>query len=247
MTIFSSNEAVDMTTLPEIALLAGGELQIDFAQDNLALGHIDNVSYLLSGRVDGGIITGVTVIKVGEIAYQFSEMLIIPDEGGDGDELNTLDKVLQLILDGDDRITGSSFSDTLIGLTGRDRLEGLKGDDTLIGGEGADQLSGGGGRDTFVMDVPPTSGKRADTILDFNPDKDLIGLDHLAFAEIGNRLSPKEFHIGGEATHSSERIIYNDDTGALFFDADGKGKTDQVKIAMLDPGLDLKSDDFLII
>jgi Ca2+-binding RTX toxin-like protein len=172
-------------------------------------------------------------------------MLIIPDESGD--ELDTLDEVLQHILAGDDRIIGSDGTDTLIGLTGSDRLNGQRGNDTLIGGEGADQLSGAGGRDTFVMDVFPTTGRRADTIIDFNPDKDLIALDHLAFPEVGDKLSPNEFQIGGEATHKSDRIIYNSDTGALFYDADGKGKTDQVKVAMLDPGLDLHSHNFLVI
>jgi hypothetical protein len=44
MTIFQSNEAVDMTALPEIALLAGGDLKIEYAEQNLAVGHIGEVS-----------------------------------------------------------------------------------------------------------------------------------------------------------------------------------------------------------
>jgi Ca2+-binding RTX toxin-like protein len=195
--------------------------------------------------VESGILTEVAIIKAGDIAYQFREMLIIPEV--EGDELDSLDEVLKVILAGNDRIIGSDRADTLIGLTGGDRLDGHRGDDVLIGGAGADRLSGGGGSDTFVVDILPTSGRRADTIKDFNPEKDQIALDHLVFTEIGNRLSPREFHVGTEATHKSDRIIYNDETGALFFDGDGKGKADQVKLAMLDPGLDLKAGDFLIL
>ena len=145
------------------------------------------------------------IIKAGDIAYQFREMLIIPED--EGDELDSLDEVLKVILAGNDRIIGSDRADTLIGLTGGDRLDGHRGDDVLIGGAGADRLSGGGGSDTFVVDILPTSGRRADTIKDFNPEKDQIALDHLVFTEIGNRLSPREFHVGTEATHKSEYQI----------------------------------------
>ncbi len=48
-----------------------------------------------------------------------------------------------------ENVTGSNFSDTLIGDAGDNRLEGLNGNDTLTGGDGRDTLIGGIGADTL--------------------------------------------------------------------------------------------------
>ena len=53
-------------------------------------------------------------------------------------------------------------------------------------------------------------------------------------------LAAAAFRIGAAAADASDRIIYNDDTGALFFDQDGTGGAAQVRFATLDaePGDD---------
>ena len=51
---------------------------------------------------------------------------------------------------GDDRITGNSLANTLIGGAGNDSLYGLAGNDMLAGGTGADSISGGDGDDVLI-------------------------------------------------------------------------------------------------
>ena len=45
----------------------------------------------------------------------------------------------------------------------------------------------------------------------------------------------------------SDRIIYETDTGKLFYDADGSGENPAVQIAKLSPNLKLTASDFWII
>lgn len=82
---------------------------------------------------------------------------------------------------GDDTIIGNRGSDTLRGGKGNDLLRGGKGldvlfgddgDDTLWGDRGADTLTGGPGRDLFVL----AAGQGPDTITDFEPGVDRLGL-----------------------------------------------------------------------
>jgi hypothetical protein len=242
MAVFTTSVPVNMLELPEIAALVGGELMGDFLNDYLLLGHVGDVSYLLSGDVEAGNITGLAVIKPDGIAYQFREMTLPPEF-----QPQTLMEVLDVVLAGRDKVFGSKGDDHLVGMDGPDRLEGGRGDDILNGGYGADKLKGGPGDDTFVLDYLPDSGRRADSILDFRPGHDLIGLSASAFTGLGSDVSGKEFHVGKEAEHHSDRLIYNDETGALFFDADGRGKIDPVKIAILDPDLKLHPHDFIVL
>jgi len=72
--------------------------------------------------------------------------------------------------DGADYLYGGADDDTLIGSGGDDWLDGQRGDDTLIGGSGNDR---------FVLAT--TSG--ADTVVDFTPGQDAIGL---AGVELGH-------------------------------------------------------------
>ncbi|PZQ13029.1 MAG: hypothetical protein DI565_15285 [Ancylobacter novellus] len=136
---------------------------------------------------------------------------------------------------GDDRIIGSDHVDFLYGWDGND---------TLNGGGGADFLRGGAGADLFVIDV--AAGPDAvDTIQDFVVGEDVVRLN--AHGLGANRLGEKAFHVGTEAADKSDRVIYDRDTGALYFDRDGSGTAfEAVKIAQLSAGLDLSYQDFLL-
>jgi Ca2+-binding RTX toxin-like protein len=54
-------------------------------------------------------------------------------------------------------------------------------------------------------------------------------------------------NTSGNATDASDRIIYETDTGRLYFDRDGTGSAAKVHFATLDRNLDLDSDNFGII
>jgi serralysin len=160
-------------------------------------------------------------------------------------------------LGGDDRLYGQSGNDRLEGGSGRDYLYGSTGDDTLLGGDGNDRLYGGTGRDvltgganqdSFYFDTALSSAN-IDKIMDFSTVDDTIRLDNAVFTALGGSgtMRSSAFHIGAAAHDSTDRIIYNSDTGALSYDPDGTGSAAAVQFAELSPKLALTSYDFLIV
>jgi Ca2+-binding RTX toxin-like protein len=136
-----------------------------------------------------------------------------------------------------------------MGLGGNDTIVGGAGNDRLIGGAGADKLTGGDGNDVFVFDSLTVSADK-DTIVDFVSGADSIAIDHSIFAAFAadplGMLSPSELVYGTKALTSSQHLIYNTTSGALYYDADGAGGAAQIQIATLSghPAL-LSTDIFL--
>ncbi|MGO4705998.1 hypothetical protein AB4072_09510 [Microvirga sp. 2MCAF38] len=145
-------------------------------------------------------------------------------------------------------LSGLSGNDKILGGGGKDTISGGSGRDTIYGGYDADRLSGGPGKDVFVFDTPPQKNK-ADRIVDFNVRDDTIHLARAVFKKAGKKgyLKEDSFYKGEKADSVSERIIYNDKTGALYYDADGSGPKAQIKIAMLKKNLKITYKDFFII
>ncbi len=148
--------------------------------------------------------------------------------------------------DGNDSLFGGMDGDTLFGGDGNDFLDGGRGRDKLYGGADADILTGGKGRDKFVFNTPLDD--TVDTIVDFSPRDDIIVLKNVIFTGLDRgRLDAAAFHIGAEAHDASDHIIYNSETGALYFDVDAAGGADAVQFAELTSGLTLSNTDFHII
>jgi Ca2+-binding RTX toxin-like protein len=151
---------------------------------------------------------------------------------------------------GNNALTGTGFDDVLQGNSGNDNLNGGAGNDTLYGGLGNDILTGGSGMDNFVFNTTPNATKNWDAIADFNVADDTIELENAIFAALGTAtgtLSAGAFVIGTAALDAASRIVYNSDTGALFYDSDGNAAGSSVQIATLETGLALTNNDFLII
>src|SRR5262249_3818443 len=117
--------------------------------------------------------------------------------------------------DGNDRLVGGSNADHLFGSEGNDRLIGGAGNDRLDGGLGVDTLPGGPGRDHFVFDTGLTN---VDVITDFQVNVDKIELSLPGLGRPGLLLAAAKFHIGAAAADASDRIIYNPNSGFLFYD-----------------------------
>lgn len=127
-------------------------------------------------------------------------------------------------------------------------IEGGGGNDTLRGYDGNDTLTGGGGADGFVFSSSLHATKNVDKITDFSVADDTVRLEARIFTEAGapGMLAANAFHVGAAATTMDHRIIYNDATGALSYDADGVGGDAAVRFATLTTGLALTNADFVV-
>lgn len=145
-------------------------------------------------------------------------------------------------------LSGSRFNDMLTGDNTNNRLDGNDGDDVLNGYGGKDTLGGGAGLDTFVFST--ALGKtNVDKIVAFDVADDSIALSQWIFTTLGTAgaLSADAFHIGSSAQDASDRIIYNQATGSLLYDADGAGGVAAKEFAMISIGIDLTAADFFIV
>ncbi|MEH2063666.1 MAG: hypothetical protein V7K50_15620 [Nostoc sp.] len=138
------------------------------------------------------------------------------------------------------------YFDIIKGLSGNDILTGGDGNDILIGGDGNDTLYGGHGTDTFVFN---SFNEGLDQISDFATNE----LIQVSAAGFGGSLSAgvllaNQFTLGESATTSTQRFIYNSNTGALFFDQDGSaGAFTQIQFAVLSAGLSLTNNNFVVV
>lgn len=136
---------------------------------------------------------------------------------------------------------GNKLDNTLIGNDGNNRLAGREGSDTLTGGVG---------EDTFVFDRDLGAGN-VDTITDLSRNTDTIELHSKVFTALagmaGGTLDAEALRGGSMALDADDRIIYDRDTGNLWYDADGTGSADQVLFAVLDNKTLVNSDLFEIV
>ena len=120
------------------------------------------------------------------------------------------------------------------------------GDDVLNGDLGQDTLTGGANADQFLFSTALGAGN-IDRVTDFAVGVDQLRLDDAVFVGlVRGRLANTAFEVGTAATSAKDRLIYNDQTGALFFDADGTGAGAQVRFATLSVGLALTAGDIFV-
>ena len=147
---------------------------------------------------------------------------------------------------GGNRLNGAAGNDALKGEGGLDLLKGSSGRDLLDGGPGRDLLIGGKGKDQFLFDSKLKG--NVDKIADFSHPKDTILLDDAIFTKLKpGALSADAFFTGSAAHDANDRIVYDQDRGALFYDKNGDKAGGSVKFATVTPGLDLDHTDFLVI
>ena len=127
-------------------------------------------------------------------------------------------------------------------------LTGNGGNNTLDGGSGDDILSGGLGRDRFVFSTMLGS-DNVDQIQDFNAAADRMLLDSAIFLGlVAGRMPGWSLakNLDGDAKDTTDRILYETDTGWLYFDSDGTGAAEKVHFATVSSGLALSAFDFIV-
>ncbi|MGC4026395.1 MAG: calcium-binding protein [Mesorhizobium sp.] len=173
---------------------------------------------------------------------QYVEKLALTGSGNINGTGNSLNNTL----------AGNSGANILNGIAGNDTIRGDAGNDKIYGGLGNDILTGGAGNDSFVFNTALNTKTNVDRITDFNVVNDTLVLENAIFTKLGTTtgtLSSAMFwkSTSGLAHDSSDRIIYETDTGKLFYDSNGNAAGGSVHFATLAPGLALTNADFLII
>ena len=116
----------------------------------------------------------------------------------------------------------------------------------MVGSGGNDTLVGGTGSDRFNFN---SLSHAEDNIVDFDPSSDRLNISASGFngGLTANRfLNADQFTLGTTANDSSDRFIYDSDSGRLFFDADGNGSNSQIVIANLDNRAAITEQDIFI-
>jgi Ca2+-binding RTX toxin-like protein len=138
-------------------------------------------------------------------------------------------------------ITGNEIAQSITGNAGANILDGKAGDDVLTGGAGKD----------FFLFSSTLGATNIDTIADFSVVDDTIRLENAIFAALTTTgtLSLANFRANttGEAQDSNDRIIYETDTGRLYYDADANGAGARIHFATLTGLPALTNADFVVV
>ena len=184
--------------------------------------------------------------------------VFIVDNGGDvvnenpGGGLDTVFTSISYTLGGNvERLGVNGFSTTFaISLTGNgvdNEMWGNDGINTLDGRGGADILHGNGGADSFSF-TTGLAPSNVDLIVDFVSGLDRFVLDDAIFTGLPTgALAPGAFRVGSSALDPDDRIVYDNTTGALFFDSDGSGPAAPSQFATLSGSPIVAASDFVVI
>lgn len=150
-----------------------------------------------------------------------------------------------------DKLTGDTGANALRGYGGADQISGGSGNDFLSGGAGNDTLAGGVGADSFVFDTVPNALTNRDWIADFDVVHDTVRLENSVFPALKTTgvLPAAQFFKSnaGLAHDADDRIVYDIDSGALFYDANGSAAGGAVQFASIGAHLALTYADFAVI
>nr|WP_246498791.1 calcium-binding protein [Microvirga soli] len=149
---------------------------------------------------------------------------------------------------GYNELFGHWGNDELFGLADGDYLSGGEGHDLLVGGAGSDWLTGGNGSDLFRFDTALSSAN-VDIVNDFTVGADRLQLSRYVFTAFQNvgEVSASQFTIGAAASTSAHRLIYNNATGAVSYDADGVGGAGAMQFATIGKYQALSASSFALI
>ena len=257
--IFDALFKNDHADIENHGTIAGGTNAIDVSASSPGNGSvIKNYGYISSGSGiinRGPVEQGAAILTTtfyGDLTSQVYNYGIIESSSKVNVSLFSLGKVTDTVVN-----SGLMIGDVLLGdmddtfdngdgkVVGD--IDGGNGNDTIIGGAKVDVMTGGLGRDTFYFYAKPNA-KAVDHITDFHHGADKIALSETTFT-----LDPHE-HLshafrditdGLSRQDADDHILYNHQTGYLYYDADGKGGHAPVHFATLDHHPSLTYADFL--
>jgi Ca2+-binding RTX toxin-like protein len=222
------------------------------AAANILIGN-NNVNVLNGGEgndtLDGGEGPDTLIGGLGDDTYIIDSFLdTVTEAAGEGTDTvqsSSLSYTLAAnvenltLLDGGMTGTGNALANLVLGNAANNIIDGGAGNDTLTGGDGGDM---------FVFSSALDAVTNVDTITDFSAAADSFRLSESVFSAIddGGPLAASEFHVGAAATDADQRIVYDQTTGALFYDADGSGAGAAVRFANVAAGTELTNNHFFV-
>jgi hypothetical protein len=204
-------------------------------------------------RLEGSAETGWRIVVANGILLDYEAdsfhkvELTATDEGG----LTSASIELTIFLENmlSESLIGTETGEEIKAASGDDQLSGGGGNDTLYGGGGNDVLDGGEGADVFVFDTILDPSKPTN-IVHFDPTQDRLWLKADIFAGIFAQDGVLANGLLGNDPSVDSQILYDEGSGALFFDPDGTGEAPLVLFAMLNnvPAFaDLHHTHFVVI
>ncbi|HKO88508.1 MAG TPA: calcium-binding protein [Burkholderiales bacterium] len=218
--------------------------------DYLEVYNFDRSVYELVAHVEETSVNAVEGQAVQITGTNDGDIVVLNTEGAVGSALYGLDGDDSLHInpngynyngDGNSIVDGGDGNDTLsiwnggtiYGGNGNDEIWGYAFSEEMHGGNGNDKFSlygtdlvyGDAGSDTFQIDS--VDGGFA-TLADFNANQDSIG-----FIWMSDGVAAENFVSGSSAValEADDHIIFDTDTGALYYDSDGAGGWDAWQIA----------------
>jgi Ca2+-binding RTX toxin-like protein len=195
------------------------------------------IDTLIGGFGDDTYVVDSSTDTINELAGQGTDQI----QSSVSFSLATIANVENLSLSGALNInaSGNSLNNLLIGNGG---------DNVLDGGLGNDSLIGGSGDDVFQFSTTLDQINNVDRIIDFSAADDLIQLSQAVFSNLSlGSLSDSAFGLGTAVITADSRIIYNNASGILSYDADGSGSATSIAFAQFSPGLGIDSSNFQIV
>ena len=248
--------AITVTLVAEVQRLVLTGMQASNGTGNAVANTITGNS--VANVIDGGAGTDTLAGGLGNdiSLVNAADVLVEGTDGGLGDRVRAWASfVLATGVQVEFLETSLATATTAINLTGKalaQTIIGNAGVNVLNGGLGMGRLTGGAGADAFVFNTAHGA-TNVDRITDFNHVADTIRLENAIFTGLGlatGALATTAFaaNLTGTATRTSDRIIYETDTGILRYDSNGStvgGTTAQFAVLTLPVTLDFT--DFVVI
>jgi serralysin len=147
--------------------------------------------------------------------------------------------------------SGNQADNTIEGNFGNNLLQGGEGNDTLVGGYGFDTLIGGDGADSFLFADGLTQGQY-DTLSDFQSGVDAILLSHMVFSQLPLGIVDNEDFVSDSGSNavahdSNDYIIFDQQSGNLYYDADAQAGNSMQIIAQITNHAALTAADIHVV